>query len=208
MTRVPPVTPERSPPASRITGADSPVIADSSTDAIPWITSPSLGITCPAVMTTRSPGLRSVDRTSSTTSPALRRYAGVSLRVLRSESAWALPRASASAVAKFANSTVSQSQKSSAMKYVIGTWLAEVLTRACMMKSSVSADFHHKHDRVAPLNIGAKHHDRLFQSVAHQLRFEKLLAFDPPGRTWMFRFLNDPYRCCGSAHFSILRNNG
>src|SRR5258708_2314387 len=30
-TRVPPVTPERSPPASRITGADSPVIAASST---------------------------------------------------------------------------------------------------------------------------------------------------------------------------------
>ena len=30
-SRVPPVTAERSPPASRITGADSPVIADSST---------------------------------------------------------------------------------------------------------------------------------------------------------------------------------
>ena len=29
-TRVPPVTPERSPPASRTTGADSPVMADSS----------------------------------------------------------------------------------------------------------------------------------------------------------------------------------
>ena len=32
-TRVPPVTPERSPPASRMTGADSPVIADSSTES-------------------------------------------------------------------------------------------------------------------------------------------------------------------------------
>ena len=40
-TFVPPVTAERSPPASRITGADSPVIADSSTDATPSITSPS-----------------------------------------------------------------------------------------------------------------------------------------------------------------------
>ena len=44
-TRVPPVTAERSPPDSRITGADSPVIADSSTLAIPSITSPSAGIT-------------------------------------------------------------------------------------------------------------------------------------------------------------------
>ena len=36
-TRVPPVTADRSPPASRITGADSPVIADSSTLAMPSI---------------------------------------------------------------------------------------------------------------------------------------------------------------------------
>ena len=36
-TRVPPVTAERSPPDSRITGADSPVIADSSTLAMPSI---------------------------------------------------------------------------------------------------------------------------------------------------------------------------
>ena len=42
-TRVPPVTALRSPPASRITGADSPVIADSSTEAIPSITVPSPG---------------------------------------------------------------------------------------------------------------------------------------------------------------------
>ena len=43
-TRVPPVTAERSPPDSRITGADSPVIADSSTLAMPSITSPSPGM--------------------------------------------------------------------------------------------------------------------------------------------------------------------
>ncbi len=36
-TRVPPVTAEKSPPDSRITGADSPVIADSSTEATPSI---------------------------------------------------------------------------------------------------------------------------------------------------------------------------
>ena len=44
-TVVPPVTPEWSPPASRTTGADSPVIADSSTVATPATTSPSPGIT-------------------------------------------------------------------------------------------------------------------------------------------------------------------
>ena len=46
---MPPVTAERSPPASRITGADSPVIADSSTEPTPSMISPSAGITSPAV---------------------------------------------------------------------------------------------------------------------------------------------------------------
>ena len=40
-TRVPPVTAERSPPDSRITGADSPVMAASFTDAMPSMISPS-----------------------------------------------------------------------------------------------------------------------------------------------------------------------
>ena len=56
-TRVPPVTAERSPPASRITGADSPVIADSSTEATPCATSPSPGMRSPASTSTMSPGL-------------------------------------------------------------------------------------------------------------------------------------------------------
>ena len=43
-TRVPPVTAEKSPPDSRITGADSPVMALSSTEATPSITSPSAGM--------------------------------------------------------------------------------------------------------------------------------------------------------------------
>ena len=54
-TRVPPVTAERSPPDSRITGADSPVIADSSTEATPSITSPSPGMNSPAATRTMSP---------------------------------------------------------------------------------------------------------------------------------------------------------
>ena len=54
-TLVPPVTALRSPPDSRMTGADSPVMADSSTLAMPSTTSPSPGMTCPASTTTMSP---------------------------------------------------------------------------------------------------------------------------------------------------------
>ena len=57
-TRVPPVTALRSPPASRITGALSPVTALSSTDAIPSTISPSAGITSPASTRTWSPWRR------------------------------------------------------------------------------------------------------------------------------------------------------
>src|SRR5271166_73322 len=65
-TRVPPVTAERSPPASRITGADSPVIADSSTDATPSITSPSPAMNWPASTLITSPArsCRSEEHTS------------------------------------------------------------------------------------------------------------------------------------------------
>ncbi len=55
ITRVPPVTAERSPPDSRMTGADSPVIADSSTEATPSTISPSPGMNSPALTMTRSP---------------------------------------------------------------------------------------------------------------------------------------------------------
>ena len=51
-TFVPPVTADRSPPDSRMTGADSPVMADSSTDATPSTTSPSPGMISPASTTT------------------------------------------------------------------------------------------------------------------------------------------------------------
>ncbi len=54
-TFVPPVTAERSPPDSRMTGADSPVMADSSTEAMPSMMSPSPGISSPASTITTSP---------------------------------------------------------------------------------------------------------------------------------------------------------
>ena len=116
-TRVPPVTPLRSPPPSRITGALSPVTALSSTEAMPSITSPSAGMTSPASTSTASPFLRWPELTMSKVASRLgkaRRLAVVSSRVLRSSSACALPRPSAIASAKLANSTVNQSQTDTA----------------------------------------------------------------------------------------------
>ena len=104
-TRVPPVTALRSPPDSRMTGADSPVMADSSTEAMPSITVPSPGISSPASTTTTSP------RTSSEAPfavPSASR-AVVSRRMARSVAAWARPRPSAMASAKLPKITVSHS---------------------------------------------------------------------------------------------------
>src|SRR5258708_7245475 len=109
-TRVPPVTADLSPPASRITGADSPVIADSSTEATPSMTSPSPGTSSLADTTTTSPDRSFALGTVSLVPFASRRLATVSDRALRRVSACALPRPSAMASAKFANSTVNQSQ--------------------------------------------------------------------------------------------------
>ncbi len=83
VTRVPPVTALRSPPDSRITGADSPVMADSSTVAIPSITVPSPGISSPAGTTTMSPRVSSA---AALVEPS-RIVATVSLRIERSVSA-------------------------------------------------------------------------------------------------------------------------
>src|SRR5580658_1111144 len=117
-TVVPPVTADLSPPDSRMTGADSPVMADSSTDATPSTTSPSPGMTWPASTTTKSPSVSAVPGTDSSRSesgeapgfhPTSRR-AIVSRLARRSVSAWALPRPSATASARLANNTVSHSQ--------------------------------------------------------------------------------------------------
>ncbi len=114
-TVVPPVTAERSPPASRMTGADSPVIADSLTDATPSMISPSPGMMpppTPASTSTMSP-LRSVPPGTVVTGASRRGapsfLALTSRRVLRRLAACALPRPSAIASAKLANSTVNHS---------------------------------------------------------------------------------------------------
>ena len=112
-TRVPPVTELRSPPLSRMTGALSPVIADSSTLAMPSMTSPSPGMVSPASQTTRSPR-RSWGAGTDSSSPvkrsrSTRRRATVSVLARLSASACALPRPSATASARLANRLVSQS---------------------------------------------------------------------------------------------------
>ena len=63
-TRVPPVTALRSPPDSRMTGALSPVMADSSTVAMPATMSPSPGISSPVVTITMSSRCSSAEETS------------------------------------------------------------------------------------------------------------------------------------------------
>ena len=109
-TRVPPVTAERSPPASRITGADSPVMADSSTDATPSMISPSEGMNSPARTITTSFLRNEAAGTVSVCPPGVSRFATVSVRVLRNVSACALPRPSAMASARLAKSTVAHNQ--------------------------------------------------------------------------------------------------
>ena len=113
---MPPVTAERSPPASRMTGADSPVIADSLTEATPSMMSPSPGMMSPASTSTTSPTLE-VERVDGLELRPLR-FVGIDVAAwracrcgcVRSASACALPRPSATASAKLANSTVNHSQ--------------------------------------------------------------------------------------------------
>ncbi len=128
-TRVPPVTADRSPPASRITGADSPVIADSSTLAMPSITSPSLGIRSPASHTTRSSTLSSAEGTSRSPPSTISR-AFVSWRLRRKAAAWALPRPSATASARLAKMTVAHSHTTISQAKVEGWTTASTVDSA------------------------------------------------------------------------------
>ena len=127
-TVVPPVTEEKSPPDSRITGADSPVIADSSTVAMPSTMSPSPGITSPASTTTWSPSRSSAPGTRSSSPPGVRRRATVSFLVRRSVSACARPRPSATDSARLANSTVNHSQAATPIANTPGRTTASMVT--------------------------------------------------------------------------------
>ncbi len=117
-TRVPPVTAEKSPPDSRITGADSPVIALSSTEATPSITSPSAGITSLGLdqhhVALAQLGRFDRDATWRRTSARAASWPRSPSSGSRSDAACALLRPSASASAKLANSTVNHSQSAMA----------------------------------------------------------------------------------------------
>ena len=108
-TVVPPVTDEKSVPASRVTGADSPVMADSSTDAIPSMTSPSFGMVSPAFTSTTSSFFNSEAFTIISVPFFSIRRDFVSCFVFFRVAACALPRPSATDSAKFANKTVIKS---------------------------------------------------------------------------------------------------
>ena len=155
-TVVPPVTEQRSPPDSRTTGADSPVIADSSTVAMPSTTSPSPGIVSPASTTTRSPMRQLGAGDLASRPPSTSRRATVSFLVRRSDSAWALPRPSATASARLANSTVNHSQ--TAMSD------GEHARRGDRRdRDEHRADPHDEHDGVAQLGAGVELAQRVGQ---------------------------------------------
>src|SRR6185437_2950697 len=136
-TCVPPVTAERSPPDSRITGADSPVMAASLTEATPSITSPSEGMLSPASTSTTSPTFRLVPGTMrKVLSDPVSSLAWLSVRVFFSDSACALPRPSATASAKLANSTVNHSHR---MIWNVNPRLAPPVTRSRRKMTVVSA---------------------------------------------------------------------
>lgn len=109
-TFVPIVTDDLSPPASLRTGADSPVMADSSILATPSIISPSPGIISPTLHTTISPIFRLVELTYSI-SLFTSFLALVSAFAFFKESVLAFPCPSAIASEKFAKITVAHNHK-------------------------------------------------------------------------------------------------
>ena len=177
-TRVPPVTAERSPPDSRITGADSPVMADSSTEAMPSMISPSDGIISPAVTTTTSSTPSCDDGTGSSEPSARRRLATVSDRALRRVSACALPRPSATASAKLANRTVNHSHAATrpANRFSFPVVSPSIRSRTKRIVVSDAADPHHEHDGVAHHQAGGELAEAVDRRRLHDRRVEQRAA--------------------------------
>ena len=119
-------------------------MADSSTEATPSMISPSDGMNSPADTRTTSPARSFELGTCSVRSPSTMRLAMVSERAFRSVSACALPRPSAMASAKLANSTVNHSHS------VICRLKPKVaLVAEQQHRGDHAADFHHEHDGIA-----------------------------------------------------------
>ncbi len=155
-TRVPPVTAEKSPPASRSTGADSPVTALSLTEATPSTTSPSAGMTSLASTSTRSPRLSAADSTVWYSPRALptSRLACTWRRMERNVAACALPRPSATASAKLANNTVNhnQAEMASTNPGRPAPLAAPSGRRDANDRGEDAADIHDEHHRIAKLH--------------------------------------------------------
>ena len=117
-TSVPPVTLAKSPPLSLVTGADSPVIADSSILAIPSIISPSPGMISPAFTSTISPFFKSLEEIVFSSPFSKTTLACVSFLVFFKVSACALPRPSATASAKLANNKVKNKIMATILLYI------------------------------------------------------------------------------------------
>ncbi len=179
-TLVPPVTALRSPPLSRMTGALSPVIADSSTrrDALDHLAVAGDDVARLADDQVALAQLGAGDALLALPLTSLR--AMVSVLVLRSASACALPRPSAIASAKFAKSTVNQSQS------VI--WPLKSRLRPPVNKSRTNrkvshnaAHFDHEHDRVLGDQPGIKLaegvHDRALDDRRIEQRARRILGF-------------------------------
>ena len=169
------MTPERSPPASRITGADSPVIADSSTDAIPYHISPSLGgnyLTGGYYHLIARPRARSM-YTSSYVCRPLGDHAGVSLLNPGAGTQPKLfPRASARAVAKLANRTVNKKPEIECDKIGNRNLAGRGADRRFnYMNSKVrTAPIpHHERYWITPLDIRTEHDQRILQRLPQQL---------------------------------------
>ena len=183
-TVVPPVTAERSPPDSRITGADSPVMADSSTEAMPSTTSPSPGMVWPASTTTNSPCCSCGAATSSSATDApgvhpVSRRAIMSVFARRSASAWALPRPSATASARLAKTTVSHSQ-------ITVDHANQEGSRTARIGAPQRADLHDEHHRVAPqrarIQLGQRARHRLEENLGvEQTALDRTLGGVPVG---------------------------
>ncbi len=166
-----------------MTGALSPVIALSSTDAMPTTISPSLGMNSPASTRTTSPLRRSalatlVKRARRGSKPPFRGArssfrAMMSRRALRSASACALPRPSAIASAKLANSTVNQSQSEIARMKPAGAspWPSERLDEE--HRRQHAADQHDEHHGVLDLVARVELRERRRDGAAHDLGVEE-----------------------------------
>src|SRR5664279_2255537 len=147
MTVVPAVTAERSPPDSRRTGADSPVMTDSSTMAAPATISPSAGIASWAGTSTSSPLRKSSEGTVSVVPSERRRRPKAFLRPRRRASACALPRPSASASAKLAKRTVNHNHrqiwitKASASPWDLARKISQVVTTAPISVTNMTGFF-------------------------------------------------------------------